>query len=76
MAKKNLSLAPAERWYLKSLVNYAYSRLFAQLQDLRSPSSVSWYRLNDADDVRERALRDASDELDMCVRLLSKLAEV
>lgn len=72
MAKKKLSLTPAERWYLMTLVNYAYSRLWAQLQDLKSDSSVSWYLLNDAEDVRLRAINDASAELSMCVELLAK----
>ena len=76
MNKRKVTLSERQYEWLCSKLQQEYSSALDIVNDMTSPSSVLFFKRNDADDVRRRRLRDACDMISFCKSFSDSLVHV
>lgn len=76
MSKFKVSLSLRQFGWLCSKLQEEYSSAHDAVNDLTSPSAISFYKRNDAEDVRLRRLQSARDMITFCESFRDSLLDV
>lgn len=66
MSKRKVTLSARQFAWLCSKLQQEYSYAHDIVNDMTSPSSISYFKRNDADDIRRRRLQAAHDLISFC----------
>lgn len=66
---KTIQLTEQQFGWLKKRIFEEYSKAWAESNTLRTPSEVSFYRRNDAEDIRIRSIEDYERTMRFCQEL-------
>lgn len=66
MSKRKVTLSARQFAWLCSKLQQEYSSAHDVVNDMTSPQSISFFKRNDADEVRRRRLQAARDMISFC----------